>query len=202
MSEFGSGMLPPTGAPALKRCFGDGDPLMEAYHDLEWGFPVHDDRRLFEALILDAFQAGLSWRTILHKREAFRQAFDGFDARVIAGYGDAERTRLMATPAIVRNRLKIDAAIANAQIALLLAESFGSLDYYLWGFVGFETLRPRRRRRWGQIPTTSPESDALAADLRARGFRFAGSTICYAFMQSAGMIDDHLADCFRSRTSS
>ncbi len=186
----------------LKRCFGDGDPLMETYHDLEWGFPVHDDHRLFEALALDGFQAGLSWRTILHKRRAFRQAFDDFDPQMVARYSDADRARLLANEGIVRNRMKVDAAIDNAKGVLQLIEAFGSFNDYVWGFVGYETRRRRRVRTWLQVPATSPESDALAADLRARGFRFVGSTICYAFMQGVGMIDDHLSGCFRSRPAS
>lgn len=183
----------------LKRCFGDGDPMMEAYHDLEWGFPVHDDRRLFEALVLDGFQAGLSWRTILHKRQAFRRAFNDFDPYAVARYSDSDRDRLLADAGIVRNRMKIDAAIDNAGAVLELVRTFGSFDRYLWGFVEFETRRRKRHRTWEQVPTTSAESDALSADLRARGFRFVGSTIVYAFMQSVGMIDDHLSACFRSR---
>lgn len=173
--------------------------MMEAYHDLEWGFPTHDDRRLFEALVLDGFQAGLSWRTILHKRQAFRQAFNDFDPHIVARYSDADRARLLANEGIVRNRMKVDAAIDNAGAVLEIIEAFGSFDRYLWGFVEFETRRRKRRRTWEQVPTTSPESDALSVDLRARGFRFVGSTIVYAFMQSVGMIDDHLSSCFRSR---
>ena len=171
---------------------------MEAYHDLEWGYPVHDDRRLFEALVLDGFQAGLSWRTILHKRQAFRQAFEDFDPHIVARYSDIDRARLLTNAGIVRNRMKVDAAIDNAGAVLEVIDSFGSFDRYLWGFVEFETRRRKRKRTWDQVPTTSPESDALSADLRARGFRFVGSTIVYAFMQSVGMIDDHLSGCFRA----
>jgi DNA-3-methyladenine glycosylase I len=172
---------------------------MAAYHDLEWGFPAHDDRLLFEQLILDAFQAGLSWRTILYKREHFREAFDDFNADRIARYTGRDVRRLLADAGIVRNRAKIEAAVANARAFLQVRQEFGSFDRYLWSFTGFRTLRRKRRARtWKQVPSTSAESDALSADLKARGFRFVGSTICYAFMQSAGLVDDHLAGCFRA----
>jgi DNA-3-methyladenine glycosylase I len=172
---------------------------MESYHDHEWGTPVHDDRILFEHMVLDGFQAGLSWRTILHKRENFRWAFEGFDIRRVAELGPRDVRRLLADAGIVRNRQKIEAAIGNARACLQVAEEFGSLDSYLWSFTGNATTLGRAARRWTEIPTTSAESDALSTALKARGFRFVGSTICYAFMQAVGMVDDHLVGCFRYR---
>jgi DNA-3-methyladenine glycosylase I len=183
--------------PALRRCFGTGDPLMEAYHDLEWGVPLRDDRALFEKLLLDSFQAGLSWRTILYKRDNFRRAFHGFDPECVARYTARDRNRLLADAGIIRNRLKIDAAITNARAYLRLQEELGSFSDYLWAFTGGETLRPRAARSWRQVPTCSHESDAMSKDLQARGFRFVGTTICYAFIQAVGMVDDHLVRCFR-----
>ena len=182
---------------SLRRCFGTGDPLMEAYHDLEWGVPLHDDRALFEKLLLDSFQAGLSWRTVLHKRDNFRRAFHGFDPERIARYTARDRNRLLADAGIIRNRLKIDAAISNARTYLQLRDELGSFADYLWGFTDGRTLRPRAARSWRQVPTRSRESDAMSEDLRARGFHFVGTTICYAFMQAVGMVDDHLVTCFR-----
>jgi DNA-3-methyladenine glycosylase I len=172
---------------------------MEAYHDGEWGRPVHDDRLLFEHLMLDCFQAGLSWRTILHKRENFRRAFEGFAPERVARFDGRDFRRLMADPGIVRNRLKIEAAVANARALLDLAEKAGSFDEYLWSFVGGQTLRRPRARRWDQVPASSIESDDLSRDLKSKGFRFVGTTVCYAFMQAVGMVDDHLAGCFRAR---
>lgn len=182
-----------------RRCWGDDDPLMTAYHDHEWGKPIHDDQRLFEYLVLDGFQAGLSWRTILHKREAFRRAFEGFDPVRVAGFGAAERRRLLADAGIVRNRQKIEAAIRNARGFLEIQKEFGSFDRYLWRFTRRKTLRNRAARRWENLPTTCPEAEALSADLRQRGFGFVGPTIIYAFMQAVGMVDDHLVGCFRYR---
>ncbi|MGB2895186.1 MAG: DNA-3-methyladenine glycosylase I [Anaerolineales bacterium] len=179
------------------RCFGSGDPLMEQYHDEEWGVPVYDDRLLFEKLLLDGFQAGLSWRTVLHKRDNFRRAFDGFDPEVMARYGDAQRERLLGDAGIIRNRLKINAAITNAQAYLTLVEREGSFSEYLWAFVGGELLRGKRRRTWEDVPTSTPESDAMSKALKGDGFKFVGTTICYAFMQAVGMVDDHLERCFR-----
>ena len=180
------------------RCFGGpDDPLMMRYHDEEWGVPLHDDQRLLEFLLLDGAQAGLSWRTILHKREAYRDAFDGFDARKIAEYADADRQRLLANPGIVRNRLKVDAFITNSQRFLEVQAEFGTFDAYIWGFTGHDTLRRPGILTWEDTPARSPESDAMAADLKRRGFKFAGSVICYAFMQSAGMINDHITGCIR-----
>ena len=182
-----------------QRCFGSGEPLMGDYHDAEWGTPIHDDRVLFEYLSLDIFQAGLSWRTILNKRENFRWAFEGFDPEVVARYGDAEVRRLLSDSGIVRNRLKIEATIANARAVGALQPEFGSFDRYLWQFTGFRTLQGPPARHWEELPTESPESQAMSKDLKAHGFRFVGATICYAFMQAVGMIDDHLVFCHRYR---
>lgn len=182
-----------------RRCWGDGDPLMSAYHDHEWGVPIHDDRRLFEYLILDGFQAGLSWRTILYKREAFRVAFEGFDPARVAGYGAAQRRRLLTDAGIVRNRQKVESAIRNAAAFLEIQNEFGSFDRYLWRFTRRRTLRGRAARSWSKVPTTSPEAEALSADLRQRGFGFVGPTIIYAFMQAVGMVDDHMVGCFKYR---
>ncbi|MGI9038977.1 MAG: DNA-3-methyladenine glycosylase I [Gemmatimonadota bacterium] len=180
-----------------KRCPWTGpDPLMIAYHDVEWGVPVHDEQQLFEFFVLDAFQAGLSWRTILHKRENFRAAFDDFDPGRIARYGDTERERLLADAGIVRNRMKIDATIHNARAFLRLREDRGSFDEWIWRFTDGRTIR----NEWAEpadVPSTSPESDAMSRALKEEGFKFVGSTICYAFMQAAGLVNDHLVSCFR-----
>ncbi len=181
----------------MTRCAWCGtDPLYVRYHDEEWGVPLHDDGRLFEMLILEGAQAGLSWITILRKRPAYRKAFDRFDARKIAKYGAAKKRALLADPGIVRNRLKIDATVINARAFLSVREEFGSFDKYIWQFVGGQPLRSRRTGL-GDIPARTPESDAMSRDLRKRGFKFVGSTICYAFMQAVGMVDDHTIDCFR-----
>ena len=175
-----------------------GKPLYLAYHDEEWGVPVHDDRHLFEMLILEGAQAGLSWETILNKRAAYRRAFDRFDARKIAAY-DARKVRaLLADAGIVRNRLKIAAAIRNARAFLAVREEFGTFDAYIWRFVGG---KPKQNAWRGHqtIPARTPESDAMSKDLQRRGFTFVGSTICYAFMQAVGMVNDHLTTCFRYR---
>ena len=183
----------------LQRCaWAQGDPLMERYHDEEWGVPVHDYVRLFEALVLDGAQAGLSWRTILGKRDGYRRAFGGFDPAQVARYGPAEEARLLADPNIVRNRLKVQSAVTNAQRLLEVQDEFGSFDAYIWGFTGGRTLRRPGVVTLEDIPTTSPESDAMASDLRRRGFKFVGSTICYAFMQGVGMANDHVTACFRA----
>jgi DNA-3-methyladenine glycosylase I len=183
------------------RCpWAGNDPLMIAYHDGEWGRPVHDDRLLFELLVLEGAQAGLSWSTILRKREGYRRAFAGFDARKVARFGAADAARLMGDAGIVRNRLKIEAAIENARRALEVAREHGSFDAYLWSFVGGAPLA-RRRRSSKDVPATTPESDALAKDLKRRGFRFVGSTIVYAFMQATGMVNDHVATCAWARRS-
>ena len=170
---------------------------MVAYHDDEWGVPTHDDIELFERLALESFQAGLSWSTILNKRDAFRAAFRGFDPRVVAAFDDADRARLMADAGIVRNRAKIDATIGNAAAFLAVAAEFGSFDAYLGSMVGSPPARLPSSASAGDVPATTAASDALSADLRRRGFRFVGSTIVYAFMQSVGLVDDHLPGCFR-----
>ncbi len=174
-----------------KRCaWCAGDPLSTRYHDEEWGVPLHDDDRLFEMLILEGAQAGLSWLTILKRREGYRRAFDRFDARKIARYGAARVARLLLDPGIVRHRSKIEAAIANARACLEVRREFGSLDRYLWSFAPTPTTtRPRRA-------VSTPASAALSADLRRRGFRFVGPTICHAFMQAVGMVNDHAPGCF------
>lgn len=171
---------------------------MIAYHDEEWGVPVHDDRRLFEFLILEGAQAGLSWSTILKKRAAYRAAFDGFDPCKVARYGEKKVAALLADAGIVRNRLKIRAAIQNAQAYLEVAGEFGSFDRYIWSFVGDRPLQPRRKTL-RDVPARTAESDAMSKDLARRGFKFVGSTICYAFMQATGMVNDHVVDCFRYR---
>ena len=179
------------------RCdWAGSDPLYIAYHDNEWGVVCHDDRRLFEALVLDGFQAGLSWLTILKKREHFRQAFDNFDARRIAAYGPERIEALMQNRGIVRNRLKIEATISNAACYLDIQQSFGSFSAYLWRFVDDRPIR-NHWRQVSQIPAFSAEAQAMSNDLKKRGFRFAGPTICYAFMQAVGMVNDHLTSCFR-----
>ena len=166
------------------------------YHDEEWGVPVHDDRKLFEFLILEGAQAGLSWTTILNKRNNYRKAFDGFRAEKMARYGPRDVKRLLADPGIVRNRLKIAAAIQNAKAFLVVRKQFGSFDVYLWSFVGGKPQQ-NRWRKMGQVPTRTPESDAMSLDLSRRGFKFVGSTICYALMQATGMVNDHVVSCPR-----
>jgi DNA-3-methyladenine glycosylase I len=170
----------------------------QAYHDAEWGCPEHDDTRLFEFLILEGAQAGLSWLTILRKREHYRAVFDGFDAERIARYDQAKVESLLQDPGIVRNRLKVQAAVINARACLELREEFGSLDAYLWGFVDGRPIQ-NAWPDYRQAPTRSPESDSLSKDLQRRGFKFVGSTICYALMQAVGMVNDHSTDCFRWR---
>jgi DNA-3-methyladenine glycosylase I len=180
-----------------QRCpWGESHPLYIPYHDKEWGAPLHDDRGLFELLLLEGAQAGLSWLTILKKRQAFRKAFDGFDPRKVARYDARQVKRLLADEGIIRNRLKIEAAVANAKAFLAVQREFGSFDAYVWRFVGGKPMR-NRRKTLKEVPARSPESDSMSADLRERGFRFVGSTICYAFMQATGMVNDHLVSCFR-----
>jgi DNA-3-methyladenine glycosylase I len=187
----------------LTRCWwSDGnrpDPLMRAYHDDEWGVPVGGDAELFERLVLEGFQAGLSWQTILRKREAFRSAFRGFEPTVVAAFDDGDRSRLLADPGIVRNRAKVDATIRNAGLALQLIDGHGSLAAYFASIVPPPPRRLPPDAQQGSIPATTPDSDRLSRDLRSRGFRFVGSTIVYAFMQSVGLVDDHLPGCFRYR---
>lgn len=169
---------------------------MVTYHDQEWGVPVHDDRLLFEFLILEGAQAGLSWRTILDRRTHYRAAFDNFDARKIARYGPRDVKRLLSDAGIIRNRLKIAAAILNAQKLLEVQREFGSFDRYIWGFVGGKPI-DRKIRTMQELPATTDVSDRMSKDLRSRGFKFVGSTICYAFMQAVGMVNDHEVSCFR-----
>ena len=181
------------------RCFGGpDDPLMMRYHDEQWGFPVHDDRQLFESFVLDGFQAGLSWRTILHKRENFRSAFSGFDPEKVSLYGDSETQRLLADAGIVRNRMKIVATISNAGRFLEVQREFGTFDRYIWRFTGGETMRNPDGVTMRDVPASTAESDALSADLKGRGFKFVGTTICYAVMQSVGMVNDHSDECWRT----
>lgn len=182
---------------SVNRCgWAGSDPLYRSYHDLEWGVPVHDDRLLFEFLTLEGAQAGLSWITILRKREAYRRAFAGFDPQAVARFGAAEEERLMADAGIVRNRLKISSTLGNARAYLAVQEEFGSFDAYLWRFVDGTAVQ-NAWRTLSEVPATSDVSDRLSRDLKKRGFRFVGSTICYAFMQAVGMVNDHTVDCFR-----
>ena len=181
------------------RCpWATSDPAYVAYHDEEWGVPLHDDRRLFEMLVLEGVQAGLSWLTILKRRENYRRAFDGFDPRVVARYGDTEIARLLADAGIIRNRLKVRSAVTNARAFLKVQEQFGSFDRYIWDFVGSRPVQ----NAWtslDELPARTALSDKLSKDLKARGFSFVGSTICYAHMQATGMVNDHLVGCFRHR---
>lgn len=181
----------------MPRCpWPSDDELMIVYHDREWGVPLHNDRKLFEFMVLDAFQAGLSWRTVLHKRENFRKAFDNFDPKIISKYGRKKYESLLIDAGIIRNRAKINATITNAQKFLEVQKEFKTFDKYIWQFVA---NRPKTNKwtKLSQIPAKSNESDALSKDLTKRGFKFVGSTICYAFMQAAGMTNDHLTNCFR-----
>ena len=183
----------------VTRCgWAGSDPLLVAYHDEEWGVPAHDDRTLFEFLVLEGAQAGLSWRTILAKRPRYRQVFARFDPRRVARFGARDVARLLRDAGIVRNRLKIDAAIANARAVLELQRDGGSLDRHLWSFVGGAPVQ-NRWRTMREVPATTPEATAMSRDLIRRGFRFVGPTICYALMQATGMVNDHTADCFRHR---
>ena len=186
-------------APILSRCPWPGsDPLYLAYHDEEWGVPLQDDGRLFEFLTLEGAQAGLAWITILRKREGYRRAFAGFDPAAVARFDAVKVATLLADPGIVRNRLKVEAAIGNARAFLEIQEAFGSFAAYMWRFVDG---RPRQNawRSLAEVPASTPESDAFSRDLKQRGFKFVGSTICYAHMQAVGMVNDHLVDCFRWR---
>jgi DNA-3-methyladenine glycosylase I len=181
----------------VKRCFWCGiDPLYMAYHDKEWGVPLHDDQHLFEFLILEGAQAGLSWLTILKKRENYRKAFHSFNIEIVASYTQEDIDRLMADSGIVRNRLKINSAIKNARAVLKIQKEFGSLDSYLWGFVDGTPIQNSLKSP-NEVPATSEISDRLSKDLKKRGLNFVGSTICYAFMQAVGMVNDHMTDCFR-----
>ncbi len=178
------------------RCPWAKSELYIQYHDTEWGVPVHDDRRLFEFLILEGAQAGLSWETILKKRHNYREAFDSFDPAVVAKYGQKKSRSLLADVGIVRNRLKIEAAIQNAQAFLAVQDEIGTFDEYIWAFVGHDP-KQNAWRSIKEVPAKTPESDAMSKDLRRRGFKFVGSTICCAFMQAVGMVNDHVVDCFR-----
>ena len=181
------------------RCpWCESNALQRAYHDREWGVPVHSDRRFFEFLILEGAQAGLSWDTILKKRENYRRAFAGFDPRKVARFGSRQARALMKNPGIVRNRLKISSTISNAKAFLAVQREYGSFDRYIWRFVDGRPIQSRWRRH-EQTPASTPESDAMSRDLKKRGFRFVGSTICYAFMQATGLVNDHLVTCFRHR---
>ncbi len=183
----------------LKRCIWPGDdPLMLAYHDEEWGAPLHDDRRLFEFLILEGAQAGLSWRTILNKRANYRRAFDRFDAKKIAAYRAADVRRLLGDAGIVRNRLKIESTIDNARAFLDVKKEFGTFDRYVWSFVDGKPVQ-NKWKSLRELPAKTAVSDTMSKDLKKRGFRFVGSTICYAFMQATGMVNDHTVDCYRHK---
>lgn len=179
------------------RCSWCGsDPLYISYHDDDWGVPVHDDTKLFEMLVLEGAQAGLSWLTVLKKRQSYREAFDNFDIQKVANYGDGDVERLLVNPGIIRNRLKIASAIRNAAGVIRIQQEFGSLDSYLWNFTAHKTIR----NSWNslsEVPARTTESDIMSRDLKKRGFNFVGSTICYAFMQSIGMVNDHIVSCFR-----
>ena len=183
-------------ARVIKRCHWAQGELNILHHDTEWGVPLHDDRALFELLILEGAQAGLSWSTILQKRENYRTAFDGFQAAKIARYDDRKLAALLQNPGIVRNRLKVAAAVANARAFLKVQKEFGDFDAYIWQFVG-GVPKKNRWRTPAEVPARTAESDAMSKDLQKRGFKFTGSTICYAFMQSTGMVNDHLRTCFR-----
>ncbi len=198
MSDAGPVMDTKKGMGAMvKRCaWATGSELMIAYHDREWGVPVHDDRKLFEYLVLDAFQAGLSWAIILNKRESFREAFDNFEAKKIARYTSRKVERLLSDPGIIRNRQKMTATVANARAFLRIREEHGSVATFIWQFVG-GVPRHNSWKTMRDIPTKTTESDQMSKTLRDRGFSFVGSTICYAFMQAAGMVNDHLVTCFR-----
>lgn len=181
------------------RCSWAGDnPLYIAYHDDEWGVPVHDDRTLFEFLILEGAQAGLSWITILKKRENYREAFDGFDPRRVARYGEARIEKLLGNAGIVRNKLKVRSAVTNAKAFLAVGKEFGSFDRFVWQFIGGQP-RVNAWQSMAEVPASTPESDAMSKELKRRGFKFVGSTICYAYMQAVGMVNDHTVDCFRYR---
>ena len=176
--------------------WGTGDPQMTAYHDEEWGVPVHDDRLHFEFIILEGVQAGLSWRTVLHRRDAYRQAYDNFDPAKVAKYTEADTERIMAHPGIIRNRRKIESAVQNARAFLAVQKEYGTFDRYIWGFVGGKP-RLNSFTSFKEMPAETEESRAMSKDLKKRGFNFVGPTICYAYMQAVGMVNDHIVDCFR-----
>jgi len=180
----------------LRRCFGDGDPVMERYHDEEWGVPTHIDAEHYELLVLEGAQAGLSWRTVLHRRETYRKAFSGFDAGKVAGYTPEAIDDVIANTGIIRNRRKVESAVNNALAFLRVQDEFSSFDEYVWGFVGHRPVT-NAHADWSQVPPETEASRAMSRDLKRRGFSFVGPTICYAYMQSAGMVNDHLTGCFR-----
>lgn len=182
---------------SLIRCdWSVGDPLYEAYHDQEWGVPIHEDRLLFESIVLDGAQAGLSWITILRKRENYRKAFDNFDIASVASFDEGDIARLLQNPGIIRNKAKIRSAITNAQAVIRIQDEFGSFDTYMWSFVGGKPII-NRWKTLAEIPTETEDSRTMSAELKKRGFKFVGPTICYAFMQAVGMVNDHVVDCFR-----
>ena len=183
----------------MNRCeWANRDKVEQSYHDNEWGVAIHDDRRLFEFLVLEGAQAGLSWSTILRKREGYRKAFDNFDARKISQYSENDVSRLLANSEIIRNRLKISATITNARAFLEAQEQFGSFDHYIWQFVNGRPIQ-NSWEKMTDIPSSTPESEAMSKDLQKRGFKFVGATICYAFMQAVGMVNDHVVGCFRHK---
>jgi DNA-3-methyladenine glycosylase I len=186
----------PKTATRIRCAWSGNNPVMAEYHDKEWGLPVHDDRTLFEFLILEGAQAGLSWQTVLNKRANYRKAFSSFDAKKIARYTPADAARLMADPGIIRNRLKVHAAIRNAKAFLEIQREFGSFDAYVWQFADGKPIN-HKLASMKDVPARTPESDAMSKDLLKRGFKFVGSTICYAFMQAVGMVNDHEMKCFR-----
>ncbi len=191
------GLIFPNEAKIMKRCeWGNKDEFERSYHDKEWGVPIHDDGNLFEFLILEGAQAGLSWSTILRKREGYRKAFDNFNARKISRYSRADVSRLIANPEIIRNKLKINATITNARAFLKVQEQFGSFDRYIWQFVNGKPIQ-NSWKKMTDIPSSSLEAETMSKDLRKRGFKFVGATICYAFMQAVGMVNDHVLECFR-----
>lgn len=183
----------------MKRCAWPGEnPLMQEYHDKEWGVPLHDDKLFFEFLVLDAAQAGLNWAMILNKRTGYRRAFANFDVKKVARFTDKKVEKLLQDPGIVRNRLKVNSAVTNAKAFLEVQKEFGSFDTFIWQFVGGKPIQNKWKKE-KDIPTSSAESDAMSRDLKKRGFKFVGTTICYAFMQAAGLVNDHTTDCFRHR---
>ncbi|MGR4063948.1 MAG: DNA-3-methyladenine glycosylase I [Vulcanimicrobiaceae bacterium] len=185
----------------MKRCTWATSPLMQAYHDQEWGVPVHDDDRLFEFLTLEGAQAGLSWDTVLRKRDRYRELFAGFEIAKVARFTPARVERILTDPGIVRNRAKVESTVSNAKAALRVRREFGSLDAFLWSFTGGKTMRKARPKSASAVPAFTPESSAMSEALRDRGFRFVGPTICYALMQAVGMVDDHIAGCSVARRS-
>ncbi len=185
----------------MKRCAWATSPLMQAYHDQEWGVPVHDDDRLFEFLTLEGAQAGLSWDTILRKRDRYRELFAGFEIAKVARFSRARVERILKDPGIVRNRAKVESTVSNAKAALLVRRELGSLDVLIWSFTGGGTMRKARPKSSSEVPASTPESSAMSQALRERGFRFVGPTICYALMQAVGMVDDHVRGCGVARSS-